>query len=155
MKKGCLIGVIVFFALILIAATIGFFTMRPRIQKRITEGIIMEVELALEDYAVEFSSPPDGDHESVIRTLRGDNLEERNYFGRDISKIVKGGKVVDAWNQPLQIMAGPGGALRVRSAGPNGNYNDIDDVDSADLRKLVEEIRKKGEAAHREATVNQ
>ncbi len=152
-RKGCFIAAIVFFGLIFIAALLGLWFGWPKLQVMVTTQQVFMVESAVEDFTSDTGAPPAGDHARILEILMGDNPEKRNYFGSDIASALQEGKMVDAWQRPLQIKSTPEGAIEVRSAGPNGDFGDADDVTSEKIRAKIREIEQLSEEQAKPAEV--
>jgi type II secretory pathway pseudopilin PulG len=148
MKKGCLVVVIALFAVALIGAAFAWFAWRPTVMQGATAGIIVAVEGAIDAYTAETGSPPQGDHEQIVRVLMGENPKNRNFFPRDLRALSsdflnEDGRLVDAWRNPLQIQPMPDGSIQVLSAGPDGKFGNEDDVTSALLKNAIENLEEK------------
>lgn len=142
-KKGCIIALIVFAVLVLAGSIVGFTVFLPKAQKLGTASIIFVVETAINQYSEATGAFPTGSHEEIVEMLSGKNPDGKNYFEDGFEKAVVNGKIIDAWNRPLQIEAQADGTIKVLSAGGNGEFGDDDDVTSESLRKLMENIEKK------------
>lgn len=151
MKKGCIIALVIFAAIVAIGVAVIFKFVIPKAQALGSSGIIVLAESAVDSYIAEYSKAPEGDHGKVLDILRGNNSKEINFLGNEIDGQVVDGKIVDAWRNPLEMTRDGDGKIRFTSAGPNGEHGDDDDVSSEGLRNLMEKIEKKAAEAEAKA----
>lgn len=127
------------FAVVVVLVLVGFgytkffvtsiFINTPegRMQSEVA-GFINGVNL----YKLEFGSLPPGDARSIIRALMGDNAEKTNFVGIPLNRLTPKDDWLDPWGHPYRIFIS-GKSFLIRSAGPNGKFDDGSDKKRDDI----------------------
>jgi len=74
---------------------------------------------ALDQYAMEYGSHPEGAPAELLRTLRGDNKRKIIFFDCMARSLSASGEFMDPWGQPYHIDQTDPSSPRVYSSGPN------------------------------------
>jgi hypothetical protein len=122
-------------ALVLVIAVVAYVIFWPKALRRNTALIAHVVEEAAQRYREENDTPLKGTRVEIVATLLGRNARQKSYLRPDFEEFLDDrGRVVDSWREPFRFDTGPEGELRLRSAGPNGLFEDEDDLTSDALR---------------------
>ncbi len=123
-------------ALICGAALVFYLLYWPKMLARNTALIAYVVEEGLEGYHEDHQSYPEGTAAQIIAALLGENTRKKSYLRPDFRQLLDAsGDVVDSWKRPFRFDKEPDGSLKVRSAGPNGTFDDEDDLTSDKLEE--------------------
>lgn len=133
MIRACLIAFTVVAAIALSGLIAFYFLYWPKLQQRNTALIAHVVEEGVMSYHKDYEAFPSGEHREVIAALLGKNTRAKSYVRPEFRQFLdEQGHVHDAWKRDFRFETGPSGNIMLRSAGPNGSFDDEDDVTSAD-----------------------
>lgn len=137
MKKGCIIAAVV--VLVLGALIVGgcLWFVGTKGTKFANAGAAFAVEMAISEYQ---RQNPDAQvaptNEAWAEALQG-------FSGTaDLSQFVKNGKIVDVFQNEMQISQDPDGTVRVTSPGKDGQIGTEDDVDSGMFEALQQKVEE-------------
>ena len=91
--------------------------------------------IALRAYSGDMHALPSGDTRTVLRALTGENAQGVRYLDPPGEGLSAEGDWLDPWGHPIRIFIS-GKSILIRSAGPNGTFDDGDDEKRDDI--LVE-----------------
>ncbi len=128
---GITLASVVVFAL----ATLAYVVFWPRVLAHNTALIAHVVEEGLTAYAGDHGQRPQGSDPQIVAALLGDNERKKSYLRPNFREFLDAqGRVLDSWKKPFRFEPAPDGNIKLRSAGPNGTFDDEDDLTSDALR---------------------
>jgi len=135
MPRGCITTIIVLATLALVASILFYVFIWPDRQREGTSVCIHLIESAMDDYAADFESYPSGTNSEVAELLLGNNDRDKAYLTKK-TVVLRGGEFVDFWKHPLRFAPAGNGRPAGLSAGPNGEFEDLDDITSQLIRDI-------------------
>ena len=133
MGKGWIIGFTAVSTILCGAAAVFYLGYWPKVMKHNSALIALVVEEGLAEYRQEHAALPEGREPEVIAALLGQNPKQKSYLRPDFRQFLdEHGEILDSWKQPFRFDRASDGGIKLRSAGPNGLFDDEDDVTSSD-----------------------
>ena len=133
MLRKSVIGFTIASAFILGCLLIFYFLYWPKFQEKNTAILALIVEEGLSEYHEEIGDYPTGTPSAVIAALLGNNPRDKAYLKSDFRAFLdSSGNAQDAWKQPFRFDKQASGSFILRSAGPDGTFNNADDLTSKD-----------------------
>lgn len=96
------------------------------------ESHVKSITKAMRMYEIDHNSLPSGDTRSVVLSLLGQNPTKTAYLDADGTSIYPNGDWLDPWGHSYRIFLS-GKSILIRSAGPNGTFDDGDDEKRDDV----------------------
>ena len=84
---------------------------------------IKTLQEAVALHTKEYGTTPSGSSTEIVRTLAGENPRKIHFLKIQADEVSPEGKWLDPWGHPYQILLS-GKTLLMRSAGPNGVFDD-------------------------------
>ena len=142
MRRGCIILVIIS-ALVIMVVSVSFFVLNwPETKKRGTSQVIYVLEKALEEFHKDQSKYPEGGNPQITEALYGNNDREKIYL-LPASALTRDGELCDLFKRPLRFRTEQDGSITIDSSGPDKIFDTDDDITSALIRELEQELPRK------------
>ena len=142
MKKGCIIAAIVVAVLAIIGIGVGVYFVKTKGMDFANSGAIFAVEMSIAEYQ---KANPEAQvaptNEAWAKALEGFKIP--GGAGNELDQFVKGGKILDIYQNEMGISQAADGSIKVTSAGPDGILGNEDDVDSS----MIGDLMQKAEGA--------
>jgi len=135
MPRGCITTIIAFATLALVASILFYLFVWPDRQREGTSVCIHLIEKAMDEYAADFESYPTGSNSEVAELLLGNNKRDKAYITKK-TVVLRGGEFVDFWKNPLRFEPDENGRPAGLSGGPNGEFDDLDDITGQLIRDI-------------------
>lgn len=129
MSKGEVLIVLVIVLLLTYFNT--FWTERhslDKIREASATERMSELTSSIEAYYNEYHTPLGQDNSTLIRMLRGENNKQIVFFATNPRLFNERGELLDSWETPYQIEYHGKTNVTIISAGPNGHFDDEDDL---------------------------
>jgi len=91
--------------------------------------------MALRAYKTSYGSLPKGDDRAIARALCGENPSKFRFLVFEEAAFSPGGELLDPRGTPYQLEI-TGNQIVIRSAGPNGRFDDSDDKRLEDYHRV-------------------
>lgn len=135
MPRGCVTIIIALSTLALVASILFYILIWPDRQREGTSVCIHVIEKAMGDFAADYETYPKGSNNEIAELLLGNNDRDKAYLTKK-TVVLRGGEFVDFWKRPLRFTPAGSAPPTVDSAGPNGEFGDLDDIDSQLIRDI-------------------
>lgn len=130
MIKLAVVGVMV--AAIWLAYAISGWSVNARMSR--LDGDIQNLFDGLQQYKEHVGSYPLGSNAQIVKSLKGQNPKNVIILVNRKNELNAKGEFVDAWGTPFRFYFSDTGVL-IRSAGPNGRFDDSSASDNDDYYK--------------------
>jgi hypothetical protein len=132
MKRKLFISATAVLPLAIVLWSLLWSTAGPQKTMRATTEMVT-IKTALEVYRETIGDFPHGDNTSILRLLRGENLDGRNptrivFLYLRKNQTNQSGETIDPWGTPYQIEMIGTNHIQIRSAGKNRSFGDLDDL---------------------------
>lgn len=135
MKRAGLTAATIVFGMIAVGGILMRQVYWPKMQRQNSAVLAATIEEALMQYYKDYQDYPTGESVEVIKCLLGQNPHQKTYLREDFRKLLDpSGLPLDGWKRALRFERGDNGAIKVKSAGPNGQHGDVDDITSKDIQ---------------------
>ena len=135
MLRKCVIGMTLISVVILGSSLAFYFLYWPKVQQRNAALLAHILEEGAAAYRKDYDTYPSGSGSDVVATLLGQNTRKKSYLRPEFRAFLDdNGSVNDSWNRPFRFDRQSDGSFKLRSAGPNGVFDDADDLTSADAQ---------------------
>lgn len=132
MLRKCVIAATVLSFTATVAGVLMWIFYWPKVQRQNAALIALVVERAATEFHEEIGEHPTGNCAAVAAALLGENAKRKSYLRPEFRNFLdETGEVMDSWKRPFRVDRQAEGAVRLRSAGKNGSFDDEDDVTSA------------------------
>ena len=136
MLRKCVVGV-TFISFVVLGCSLAFYFLYwPKVQQRNAALIAHILEEGAATYKNDYDAYPSGSGTEIIATLLGQNSRNKSYLRPEFRAFLNDdGSVSDSWNRPFRFDSQSDGGFKLRSAGPNGVFDDADDLTSANAHE--------------------
>lgn len=136
MLRKCVIAITLISAVILLCSLAFYFLYWPKLQQRNAALIAYILEESALSYKKDYDAYPTGSGTEIVASLLGKNTRNKSYLRPEFQSFLDDkGYVSDSWNRPFRFDSQSDGSFKLRSAGPNGVFDDGDDLTSANAQK--------------------
>ena len=133
MLRKWVIGFTIAMGVVTLCLVAFYMTIWPKVQRKNAALIAHLVEHASEEFREEQGSYPSGTLTEIIGVLLGNNATQKSYLRPEFrSFLADDGTLLDSWRRPFRLepSSSENGAVRLRSSGENGLFDDEDDITS-------------------------
>ena len=132
MLRKCIIGFTLVSAVIWGCAFAVYFLYWPKVQQRNAALIAHILEEGAAAYKKDYDVYPNGSDVEIVATLLGQNTRNKSYLRPEFGEFLdENSSINDSWKRPFRFDSQSNGGFKLRSAGPNGLFDDADDLTSA------------------------